>query len=229
VLAQLLRLPHSVHAHHEPELARPPGRHPDQRVLEDGGVRRIDAEHPRRLQVGIGRGLAVQPALGRDLGVDADVELVGHAAGLEHGLGIGAGRDDGGLEARLADGREVVTRAGVDLDPVALEHLEHQLVLPVAKALHGGRAGRVGGRPLRKLDPSRFEERLRAVEPRLAVDVLVIVMDRVERYECLAVAGGPDAQELVEHLFPGGGVHHRRLGHHPVHVEQAGGDVVRQP
>jgi hypothetical protein len=108
VLAQLLRLPHPVHADHEPELPGPAGRDPHQRVLEDGGVGRLYPEHPRRLQVGVGGRLAVQPALGRDLGVDPHVEQVGDAAGLEHGLGIGAGGDDGGLEARLADGIEVL-------------------------------------------------------------------------------------------------------------------------
>jgi hypothetical protein len=166
--------------------------------------------------------VSAPPRLG-DVGVDAGVEQVRDPARLQHRLGVGAGGDDGGLQAGRADGVDVPSRAGVDLDPVALQHLEHQLVLTVGEAVHGRGARLVVGAAGREADVPRLEERLGALEPRLAVDVLVVLLDRVERG-----LAGLGLQELVEHLLPGGRVHHRGLGHHPVHVEQAGGDPVGQ-
>jgi hypothetical protein len=66
------------------------------------------------------------------------------------------------------------------------------------------------------------------LDPGLAVDVLVVVADRVERDELLAPFLRPVAEELVEHFLPGRVVHLRGLGDHPVHVEQARGDRFRQ-
>jgi len=90
--------------------------------------------------------------------------------------------------------------------------------------VNGLRLRRVGRRTHREVDAAGLEERLHAVEPRLAVDVLVVVRRTVERLERLIVPLGPVAQEVVEHLLPRAGVDLRRLGQDAVEVEQAGGD-----
>ncbi len=68
---------------------------------------------------------------------------------------------------------------------------KHQLVLALAES--GDRLGsrRVVRAARRELDRARGEERPHAVEARLAVDELVVVVHRVEGDECLAGPGGP--------------------------------------
>jgi hypothetical protein len=63
---------------------------------------------------------------------------------------------------------------------------------------------------------------------RLAVNVLVIVAHRVEGDERLACFLSARAQELIEHLLPGGGVHGSRLGQDAIQVEQAAADCIRK-
>ena len=86
----------------------------------------------------------------------------------------------------------------------------------------------VGLIALGQLDLARLKEGPHPFDPGLAVDVLVVVANLVERHELLVVLFRPVLQELIEHLFPGRVVHLRGLGDHPVHVEQAGGDAVGQ-
>jgi len=87
---------------------------------------------------------------------------------------------------------------------------------------------RIGGRAHGGVDAARLQERADAVEPGLAVDVLVVVGRAIELLERLAGPLGPVAQEAVEHLLPRLGVDLRGLGEHTVEVEQAGRYSIRQ-
>src|SRR5207248_3139519 len=89
--------------------------------------------------------------------------------------------------------------------------------------------GRVVRIPLRQSDPSRGQERAHAVVARLAVDVLVVVSDRIEGDKGLAGSVGALLQVRVEHLLPRGGVDLGGLGEDAVEVEEAGADYARQP
>jgi hypothetical protein len=73
-----------------------------------------------------------------------------------------------------------------------------------------------------QLDPARGEEVAHAVEARLAVDVLVVVVDEVERPLAAIL------EEGVEHLLPRARVDLGGLGQDAVEVEQAGGDPIGQ-
>ena len=88
--------------------------------------------------------------------------------------------------------------------------------------------GASSGVPSGQLDAARREERAHAVVARLAVDVLVVVVARVERHEALAGAVRALAQVVVEHLLPRRGMDLRGLRQHAVEVEQARLDVIRQ-
>ena len=96
VLPELLRLADPVHADHEREVTRPARLDAGQRVLEH---RRAAGRHVERLGRGqerVRRGLAAQAALLGDHPVHPHVEQSGNAGGIEHLLGIRAGRHDGG-------------------------------------------------------------------------------------------------------------------------------------
>lgn len=68
-----------------------------------------------------------------------------------------------------------------------------------------------------------------SVEPRTAVHIVVIVGYRIEGDKLCAMFRRPSAQELIEHLLPGGGVDLRGAGEDPIHVEQARRDATRDP
>src|SRR5207244_5094527 len=114
-------------------------------------------------------------------------------------------------------------------DALALDQLEHELVLAIAQAVDRRGTRGIGRFALGKLDPARGQERAHPVVARLAVDVLVVVDQRVERNEALTGSLGAFAQERVEHLLPGRRVHARSLRQDAVEVEQAGPDARRQP
>src|SRR5207247_3000526 len=96
-------------------------------------------------------------------------------------------------------------------------------------AVDGGRARRVIRRALGQLDAPGFEERPSAVLPRLAVDIGVVLVVRVERDELGSRALGAGAEEIVEHLLPRRRVHDRGLGDHAVHIKQAGLNPAGKP
>ena len=181
VLGQRLGLADPVHADHVAEVARVPGRHPGQRVLEHGRAGGLDAELARRVQVGVGGGLAVQVLLGDRHPVHPELEEVGQPGHLEHLPGVGAGGHHGPVQPGLLDRLQVPDRAVVHLDAVLADLLEQQLVLAVAQAVDGLGGRRVVGRALGQGDAARGQEVPDPVLARLAVDVLVVVVMDVER------------------------------------------------
>ena len=128
------------------------------------------------------RGLALQVLLASaTCAVDARLEQVLDAGGDQHVAAVGARGDDRAAQARVAGGLDVADRALVGLDARARWiSLQHELVLAVAEPADRLGVGRIVGRPLGQLDPARLQERAHAVVARLAVDVLVVVVDRVE-------------------------------------------------
>ncbi len=90
------------------------------------------------------------------------------------------------------------------------------------------RGGRIALLALRKVDAAGVQKRAHTVVTGLAVDVLVIVGNRIEGLKWLAVFIRPRAQKAVEHLFPGRGVNLRGLCEHAVQVKQARAHTVGQ-
>src|SRR5450759_69313 len=135
---------------------------------------------------------------------------------------------EGSVQAGLPRRANVPHRALIGLNALIADHAQNDLVLAVAES--GDRLGsrRVAILALRKVDTARSKERAHAVVARLAVDVLVIFCNRIERQKRLAALRRPLAQKVVEHLLPGSGVDLRSLRQHPIQIEQARPHTVRQ-
>src|SRR5581483_5085360 len=146
--------------------------------------------------------------------------------GLQHRVAVRARRDHAGTQTGCAHGLYVTYRAFVPLDTLRAQQVIERFVLRVADALDGLSGRRVIRLALGQVDAARHEERAHPVSPRFAVYVLLVVLHVVERLERTRVARTERAQQRVEGLLPGRGVHGRRLGQHAVHVEQADPDGV---
>ncbi len=142
---------------------------------------------------------------------------------------VGRGGDDGAPKACVAHRVQVADRALIRLDAVLVDQPQDDLVLSVAEPIHRLSVGRVVGITSRQMDSARLQERLDALVARLAVDVLVVVVTRIEWNELLSAVLSPLLQVGVEHLLPGGGVDLRRLGEDAVQVEEACVHSVREP
>src|SRR4051794_10570938 len=94
--------------------------------------------------------------------------------------------------------------------------------------MNGFCRGRVVRLAFGQFDSAGGQERAHTVIARLAVDVLVVVGDRVEGDELLAGALRALLEIRVEHLLPRGGVHLGRLREDAVEIEEAGADPARQ-
>ena len=94
--AQLVGLPDPVDADHEAEAAGPAGGHPGERVLEDGGLRRVDAEQPgageERVRGAVCR--AAPRARATSPSTRASSSRL-EPGGGDHLAAVGAGRDHG--------------------------------------------------------------------------------------------------------------------------------------
>ena len=133
-----------------------PGLDAGQGVLEDRGVVRGDAEVLGRGQEGVRgrlafrcRSLATWPstrASNRSL-IPAELSTSTVLALDEH---------DRAVQPAGPDGLDVADRVVVDLDPVGADLLHHQVVLLVAEALDGGRAGLVVRAALGQVDAARL-------------------------------------------------------------------------
>src|SRR5215211_6816142 len=77
VLAQGRRLADPVDAYDEAEASRPPGLDAGERVLEDGGLARLDRQQLGRMQEGVRRGLARQVPLADRDAVHALLHVIG--------------------------------------------------------------------------------------------------------------------------------------------------------
>src|SRR5690348_179606 len=173
--------------------------------------------------------LAAQPALLRDQAVHPHVEQVGQPGGIKDLLGVGTGRHDRRRYPFFSYRTDVGDGSVVDLNAPLGQLRQHEVVLAVAKAVDRGRARRVIRLALGQLDAAGLQEGPGAVLPGLAVHVGVVLVVRVERDELGSGALGAGAEEFVEHLLPRRRVHHRRLGDHAVHIEQAGLNPVGKP
>src|SRR5258705_145109 len=105
---------------------------------------------------------------------------------------------------------------------------EPELVLAVAQAADRLRPRRIRRLALRQLDAPRGQENPRSLGARSAVNILVVVTDRVERNKRLAGPLGAATQEVVKHFLPRRVVNQRSLGQDAVEVEQAPAHLVRK-
>src|SRR5918995_485672 len=199
---QRLGLPSTVDADDEPEPAGATGFHPGEGVLEHRSLAGGGAARPRRGEERIRRGLPLQLLLLCDHAVDSYLEQAVDPRGLEHLARVGAGRDDGAAEARVANGADVTDRAVVDLDPLLAQQSQNEIVLAVAKPMNGLGVRWIVEPTLGQLDPASLQERAHAVVTRLPVDILVVVVDRVEGDERAPRSRRARPQELVEHRLP---------------------------
>ena len=218
-----------VDADDAPEPARAAGLDAGDRVLEHGRVRR----RPRRARRAparnvSGAGLPFRPSRVATMPstISSNRSRIPAASRTSRQLELEETTARRSPASRAA--RDVADRALVDLDAVARDELEHEVVLAVAQAVDRLGARLVVGRAVREVDAARPEERADPVVARPAVDVLVVVRARVEGHERLAGALRALAQVVVEHLLPRGGMDLRGLREHAVEVEQARLDAVGQ-
>ena len=203
-------------------MAGVPGLDAGECVLEDGGLRRRDPHGSGALEERVGRRLAAQAAPLRHHAVDALVEEVDDSRRDQDVPAVGAGGDHRRPEPGVADGVDVAHRSRVRLDAALADELEHAPVLAGAEPGDRLGGGRVGGGALGERDAARRQEVADPVGARLAVDVGVVVVPRVERDERVAGAARALQQVGVEHRLPRGGVDHGRPGQDAVQVEEAG-------
>src|SRR5207237_2176375 len=101
-LEERFSLTNAVHADDETEIPRSTGFHSSQCVFEHGRLRRRDIQPTRRGEIRVGRRLALQPLLLGDDPVNADVELIGDAGGLQYLVEFSAGGHPRPAQTRLA-------------------------------------------------------------------------------------------------------------------------------
>src|SRR5215207_793141 len=224
--APRLGLSGAVDADDPTEASGTAGLHPGLRVLEHGRLGRVRAEHAPDREERVRRGLAGQPLPLGDRAVHDLLEEVVDAGGHEHVPAVRARGDHRAAQPAVTHRLGEAHGPLVGLYALPADQLQHQVVLPRAEPVHRLGLRRVGGRAHRQLDAARPEERVHAVEARLAVDVLVVVGGPVELLKRLAGAIRPVPQELVEHLLPRVRMHLRGLCENAVQIEQAGRDAL---
>src|SRR5690606_22458969 len=95
----------------------------------DRAVRGGDTEGGGRREEGVGGWLPGQAGLLRDDAVDAHLEEVLDTGGGQHRLAVLAGGDDRPAEAGVADRFDEPYRPLEDIDPIAFDQFEHEVVL----------------------------------------------------------------------------------------------------
>jgi len=193
------------------EARRPVRRDTRKRVLEHRRVGRSHAERSRGGEERVRRRLSLQSPLGRDDAVYPHLEQLIDARRGQHLPAIHTRRNDGTRDTGASNGAYVTHRARIGIHSLAANQRQNEVVLAVPEPAHRRGGRRIGRIPVRKLDPSRREEAADPVVAPMAVDVLVVVVARVERDERIAGSRCASAQERVEQLLPCGSVDGRRL------------------
>src|SRR5690349_3911438 len=190
MLAQRVGLADAVDPDDRREVPGPAGLYARQRVLEHGGLRRLDAEAPRALDERVRLRLARQALLLGNDAVDARLDQRRQPGHLEHLRGVRARGDHGAAQAGVARRLQIAARPLEHLHPLLADLPLHGRVLAIAELAH---------EVLLRVYAAGLEERRHAVVAGLAVDVALVVARR-ELGEAVAVAL---AQVVVEHLLPG--------------------------
>ena len=139
-------------------MAGPAGLDAGKRVFEDGGLLGLHGKCPGAGEICVGRGLALQVLLLGHHTVDDLLEQVDDPRGLQDLGCVRARRDDGTAQTGVDSGAYVADRPLVRLDPLLVDHLEHQIVLAISDPVDRLVARRIGRAALRQLDAARFEE-----------------------------------------------------------------------
>ena len=163
-----------------------------------------------------------------DHAIDPHLEQVLDAGGDEDVAAVGAGRHHGAAQPRIPGCADIADRALVRLHPLFLDQFQQDHVLAVTQAVDGLGVRGIVGAAFGQFDATGLQERSGPVGPWLPVDILVVILDRVERRVRLASAFCALTQEAVEHLFPRGIMHLGGLGQDTVEVEEAAADTIRE-
>jgi nucleotide-binding universal stress UspA family protein len=162
---------------------------------------------------------------GRGDTAGACVDELAELGAIQHPARVRAGRHDRAGEAGLGRLFEIEASPIERGHALPVEAAKERLVLAVREAVHGLGARRIVGPALRQPDPAAREECPHAVEPRLAVQVQLVVDVPSEWCEwCEALAQPLDApgQQLVEGVAPCCGMHRGAAGQDAFEVEHAG-------
>ena len=100
----------SVYANYRREAACPPRFHSGQGILEDGRLRRMQAERVGSGQVHVRGRFAGQMLLGGDEAVDSAVEEVADMGGIKDLRRVGAGGHNGAEKPTGSDGANILDR-----------------------------------------------------------------------------------------------------------------------
>ena len=93
-------------------------------------------------------------------------------------------------------------------------------VFQIAQRVHALHVGAVAGCTQRQFDPARFEEGSHAIVTELAVDIERVVGVDIKRNERFARLRGCCSRKLSKSFFHADCMYARRLGQHPVEIEQ---------
>ena len=217
--------------HDEAEAARAAGQHAVVRRLEERCPPGVDAEAATGRDVHVRCGLASKVLAVGDVAVDARVDQRDQVRPLEQRLRIGAPRDHGAGQARVAHELEVEASAVERANPVLLEALEEHRILAVGEPVHRVALGRVIDAALGQADPPALEKGAHRILSGSAVHQLRVVDPAAEcgkRHTRLLDAA---RDEPVEHLAPHLRVQRRAGDEDAVDVEDTcldGGRHVEQ-
>ena len=226
MLAERRRGADAVDPDDEAEAAGTSCLHARDRVLHDDRPFRRRTDLPGCLDEDVRIRLPLEPDLFRDDPVDPRLEQVAQAGAFEDRFAVLARRCDGNPDPFLPQPPDEGDRPLVDLDPLLLEDLSEESVLPVPETPRRRLVRAVVRSALGQLDPPRREEALHSLDPRLPVHVGVVVAYRVKRNERIPGLLRSLLEHFVEQPLPRRRVNRRGQRHHPVQIED---DGVYQP
>ena len=216
---QGLRISLPAHADDETEAAGAPSLHTRKRVLNDHDPGRLGAKPPGGHEKGVRRGLAAQAERLLIVSVDADVEEIGNAGGMQDRRAVPAGGDDCDPDAGPPQPSDQLHRIRVCLNTAVVKNLEKESVLSSAQPLDRVLIRTVIRTALRKHDASGAEKSPDAVTARTAINVPAVVV-RTERNIGTLIELCTLFKKAVEDLLPSGLVHKSGVRHHAVEIER---------
>src|SRR5260370_5947749 len=178
--------------------------------------------HTLRRIVGVRRRLAGQSPGVSQVAVDLRIAQAIQSGGSQY-LGAGPARGhDGHLEGCLPGRVQVPDGSFVCLNPMRADQVKEELVFAIAEAVDGVGLRRIVLRALRQSDIARREKRPDSLLPGFAVDIFVVVGDRVERLEPFSRLFRTLLHEAIEGGLPGHSMDPGRLSQDSVEIEEAG-------
>jgi hypothetical protein len=228
VLAQRVSFPHMVNSKHQAKAAVAPGLYTGDGVFDHHGAEGITpAQQFEALQENVGLGLAGQMQTLADDSVNNRLEDIQELHPLENRYGILAGRCQPDAHVAAAQFPNEAHSRLVDIHTHLGRFAQKKLILAIGQAADGFALRRIRGRTIRNVNTPSFKEGAYAVIAGSPIHVGAIVGIGVECMERFPEALLTRTQVLIKEFLPGGGMHTRSEGNHPVKIEDGSfGEMV---